>query len=269
MKALKQRRRYLHSIALWIDIIGARLILQWSEALISVSNYTCNKLKEERGRKAPCFVLPQYRGDLESLRRTPRVWTHKPDAIKLLTVSNLNYREKYWGVLHLIEKICAYVFIKKNTISLTIAGGGMYEKQLREYIAKRLVPAGLMIDFVGFVTEPETLYKGSDIFVYCSELDGLPNVVLEAMAHGLPLILNDHEVYREFFVEERHCMYYNRDEHKGFCSALERLVEDTGLYSRLSVTNAEEFSKCFGLTALSGNGSIIIRALSLALKGFG
>lgn len=57
---------------------------------------------------------------------------------------------------------------------------------------QRLITASGAADFVHFtdtVRNPEEYLRASDVFVFPSEREGLPNAVLEAMATGLPVVL--------------------------------------------------------------------------------
>jgi glycosyltransferase involved in cell wall biosynthesis len=70
-------------------------------------------------------------------------------------------------------------------IELSIVGSGPDEAELRA-IARPLVDAGV-IRFVG-VTAPDdmpALLTGHDVYLLASEFEGMPNALIEAMAHGL------------------------------------------------------------------------------------
>ncbi|TAE47149.1 MAG: glycosyltransferase family 1 protein [Bacteroidetes bacterium] len=69
----------------------------------------------------------------------------------------------------------------------TLAGKGeLYEAYRERYAAEN-------IDFLGFVTDEQLsqLYKTQDLFVLPTRFEGMPTVVLEAMAHQMPVIVSD------------------------------------------------------------------------------
>jgi glycosyltransferase involved in cell wall biosynthesis len=72
--------------------------------------------------------------------------------------------------------------------TLVIAGDGPDRPALEE--AARLLPCSRRIRFLGNVMELGALMGASDVFVLPSLWEGLPLVLLEAMAHGLPVIGN-------------------------------------------------------------------------------
>ncbi|MCA9018989.1 MAG: glycosyltransferase, partial [Planctomycetaceae bacterium] len=71
-------------------------------------------------------------------------------------------------------------------VGLAIAGEG----HLRDTLQKQIDSLGFAerIRLVGFLSDPRELYQASDLFVLSSLREGLPNVVLEAMASARPVI---------------------------------------------------------------------------------
>jgi glycosyltransferase involved in cell wall biosynthesis len=75
------------------------------------------------------------------------------------------------------------------TARLTILGGGPLESDLKSQ-RERL---GLTdaVHFVGFQSNPYPYFKHADLFVLSSRYEGLPLVVLEALAVGTPVVATD------------------------------------------------------------------------------
>ncbi len=72
---------------------------------------------------------------------------------------------------------------------LTIVGVGELEAELRSKAAA----LGLadVVALVGFQEQPERFFAHADVFVLSSRYEGMPNVVLEALACGLPIVAFD------------------------------------------------------------------------------
>ncbi len=68
-----------------------------------------------------------------------------------------------------------------------IAGQG----KLEEYLKKKIKQLKLeeYVILMGFIEQPGPYYQAADIFVLPSLFEGMPNVVMESMAHGTPAIL--------------------------------------------------------------------------------
>jgi len=94
------------------------------------------------------------------------------------------------GVTYLL-KACAKLKAEGENFVLNIAGDGPLRAEL-ESEAKAL-ELGSRVCFLGWVPReklPE-LYREADIFVLPSFDEGMPNVILEAMASGLPIVATD------------------------------------------------------------------------------
>jgi glycosyltransferase involved in cell wall biosynthesis len=75
---------------------------------------------------------------------------------------------------------------------LTIVGDGPLEQQTKEH-AEQLGVSD-RIDFAGYIPYGaglEDLYLQSDVFLHVSHTEGLPQVLIEAMAAGLPIVATD------------------------------------------------------------------------------
>lgn len=85
------------------------------------------------------------------------------------------------GFNHLINAV-AQLAKEGFDIGLVIAGEG----HLKEELQQRINELGMQdrIQLAGFLSDPRTLYRAIDVFVLSSLREGLPNVVLEAMATG-------------------------------------------------------------------------------------
>lgn len=80
----------------------------------------------------------------------------------------------------------ALALCRDPTLRLTIVGDGPEATKLKELAQARSVAA--QTEFRGFVPDPYPLFAAADAFVLSSRFDGFPNVVLEALACGTPVI---------------------------------------------------------------------------------
>ena len=80
---------------------------------------------------------------------------------------------------------------------LAVVGCGPYERQLHARAAA--LPCADRIDFVGALDKPDlgSYYRAADVFAFASTTETQGLVLVEAMAHGLPVAAVDCPVSRE------------------------------------------------------------------------
>jgi glycosyltransferase involved in cell wall biosynthesis len=105
------------------------------------------------------------------------------------------WRTRYIGVGRLVSQknfallIRAFASQAGAGDTLTIAGDGP-ERSALERLAQDLGVADRVI-FPGHLTSTDELLSEADVFVLSSDYEGLPAVLIEAMAAGLPIVTTD------------------------------------------------------------------------------
>lgn len=118
----------------------------------------------------------------------------KAEEFCILFVSRLIERKGLQFFIPQLQKIQKNI---NRNIRLIIVGNGPYreelEKLVKEYGAEKLVR------FEGQKNRDELLlyYQSADVFILPSKWEGMPNVVLEAMACGLPIVMTPCEGSKE------------------------------------------------------------------------
>ena len=85
--------------------------------------------------------------------------------------------------------IQAFFILKNLPCKLLLVGGGVMEEELKQ----KVHDLGMMdkIIFTGFEKNPFKYVSRSDCFVLSSDVEGFPNVLIEALACGKPVISTD------------------------------------------------------------------------------
>jgi len=111
----------------------------------------------------------------------------------LVTVGRLSYQKNYEGLIQIIKKAN-----KKNNLKLIILGDGDLRESLYDLCNEMGVSYSVEdlnkdvdVVFMGYQNNPYQFLTEKSIFVLASHYEGLPNVVLEAMSCGLPIISSD------------------------------------------------------------------------------
>lgn len=111
-----------------------------------------------------------------------------PDTIRLLSVGNVS---KYKN-LRLLFNGLDLVRHKNHEFSLTIVGGYKTDRDFSEVYGYS-VRSDFDVNMLGKIAHSEVLktYLNHDILLFLSGCENLPNILLEAMAAGMPVIVLD------------------------------------------------------------------------------
>lgn len=123
-------------------------------------------------------------------------------------------------------------------LSFQVAGDGPLRTRL-ESLATKAGLSSNVFSFLGVQTEMSSVYRQSDILVLTSEHEGTPNVVLEAMVHGIPVVATRVGGVPEVLSEE--CgILVDPSDFDALCSATAKLIKDPDLRRRLG-RNAQKY----------------------------
>jgi glycosyltransferase involved in cell wall biosynthesis len=150
------------------------------------------------------------------------------------------FRWLFAGRLH-VQKNLALLFsefaalnkIGSGAGKLMIVGDGPIAKDLHTY-AKELGIAGL-ITWLGWIQRDEVLsaYQSADAILNPSQYEGLPNVVLEAMACSRPVIASDIPGNNTLVLHEQTGLLFQLDDPHSLRKAMARFLLDPALVEKL------------------------------------
>lgn len=174
---------WLQTHRLW----AYRFAMHFCSKVISVSHATARWLVEERGLPENKITVIPYGVNLEIFnhsrngRLRPELGI-PPDVPVVGVVARLHPQK---GHEYLI-KAARVLADKFKDLKIVLVGDG----ELRAELEQAVVEAGLSETFIflGFRSDVRDLLSMFDIFVLPSLYEGLPNVILEAMATNLPVV---------------------------------------------------------------------------------
>lgn len=160
----------------------------WSKKII----VPCQYLKEKLNIKDAVVINNAITNNLINNEEKSK---REDDPIRLIMVTKFYFKEKAEGVLRVISALSKIKTVKN--IRLDIFGYGYFEKEIFMEADKIKLAQNIKVHFNGKSDNIYGEYQKSDIFVYWSNLDVMPNVFLEAMAFGLPIIVNNFPSFGE------------------------------------------------------------------------
>ncbi|HET6884334.1 MAG TPA: glycosyltransferase [Pirellulales bacterium] len=138
------------------------------------------------------------------------------------------------GVLELIES-CRQWLDRLPGHALLLVGAGPLEAKLRENAEQLNV--GRRIHFAGWRMDVAQIMKASDVVVLPSRWEGMPNVILEAMAVGKAVVSTDVEGVRELLGEEAGEQIAPRGDYRQFAERIAALAADDARREQLAASN--------------------------------
>ena len=184
-------RKAVYKVA---DRYSAKYVTQY----ISVSRALKDKLIKERdipaGRISVIYngvELEQYNPNLQISEIGRQSLAISDDDPIVGTIGRLVYQK---GLPYFLEA-AQYVCSKKQHVRFVIVGGGPEEANLKK-LAKKL---GILkqCTFTGPRFDIAELLSAFDVFVLASLIEGLPRVIIEAMAMARPIVATDINGVRE------------------------------------------------------------------------
>lgn len=166
----------------------------------------------------------------------------KKDSIKAVFCGRVSTEKNLPMLVRMWSTIRERVQAQGKEIELVIIGDGPYRAEMEE----KLAPQGAR--FLGFRhgVELATLYASCDFFIFPSTTDTLGQVVMEAQASGLPVIVTDQGGPKEIVHDQHHdtptAFVLRHDDEPAWIDTTVKLACDDDLRSTLG-TNGVELMK--------------------------
>ena len=161
-----------------LNRINFFLLSRWFHATVAVSNNVRKALVEQYGfNEKRTFLI--YNGaqesDAQSKERTGKNFT-------------IGAAGRYFPVkdFPFMVEIARNALEMESAIRFEIAGDGPEKNRVAEMIRRYGIEESFLLR--GFLDDVVPFYTGIDVFMNTSVHEGLPMSILEAMAHGLPII---------------------------------------------------------------------------------
>ena len=205
-----------------------RLVLKYARAV--VANSEGLRALSEASDSFPVSVIPNgVDTELFQPRAASSISSQPGESLHVLFVGRFHEQKNLEFLFRQIARLGA------DSFELHLVGDGPEEKRLRSLagqlgIEKSIVWHG----WVARTALPGT-YQSSDCLVNPSLYEGMPNVVLEAMACGLPVLASNIKGHDEIVVNNETGLLFDLGEPDALISAFKRML-DVDLRRRMGVS---------------------------------
>ena len=196
------------SLSSWIIKILIKKIYPLAKILISNSYGVANDLKKNFNIKNSIKVIysPIDIGFIRNISNQKCDIFENDKRIKFITVGRLDAGKNHQMMIKSFSKLSDI-----NTV-LYILGDGILKQELEELVYKLNLKNRVI--FLGFDNNPYKYLSKADIFLFSSNFEGFPTVLIEALACSLPIVSTDClNGPREILDKNiNNCLYHTKEE---------------------------------------------------------
>ena len=159
-------------------------LLKFADRIICPATAIKNDLQINFGIRPDKMITIYNPVQVEVIRS--KLPPHHPDkhssVYKIVSAGTLEHRKGF----DLLIKVMSKIVKKNHKVHLTLLGDGPEKENLR----KQINSLGLSdhVRLAGYQKNPFIYFSEADLFVLSSRYEGLPNVVLESLACGTPVV---------------------------------------------------------------------------------
>jgi glycosyltransferase involved in cell wall biosynthesis len=235
---------------------GGWLNLQTPNLLAANSRAALQYALEQGQSESKLFHLPSV---VDTNQWTPAS-PHPPRPLRLLAVGRLVRAKRFDRFLSVLAGLRHDYH---QEVKGVIVGDGPLQGEL-ETQAQRFGLQSSVIEFRGRVDDPAPVYREMDALVVTSDFEGTPNVILEAMASGLPVIATRVGGVPEVVHHGKNGLIVDADDVDGMIDGVNKLIANPHLRARLGKA-ARAYVECHhSLDCLPGR---LVELYNKALHG--
>ncbi|MCX6171894.1 MAG: glycosyltransferase family 4 protein [Flavobacterium sp.] len=168
------------------------------------------------------------------------------DKIILLNVARQEYQKGQDILLKALTLLPKDILEKVHL--LIVGREGKLSNELFQFVKENKLEE--KVTFLGHRTAIPELLKMSNIFVFPSRFEGLPGVLIEAEAAGLPIICTDLSMMKEVVSVNQNAFVFELDNEKQLAACISKLVLDDTIRNRFALESKNIFNQKFQIETI-------------------
>ncbi len=180
------------------------------------------------------------------------------DVLKPVFLSNRNFQSLY--NVPCVLRAFARIQAQRPEARLIVVGNGPEREHVRA-VARELALRN--VEFVGFVkpTEMGRYYDEADVYLNASDIDNMPNSIIESFACGLPVVTTRAGGIPYVVEHERNGLLVDCGDHEGLANAALRVLDDPALARRVIDEGLSDVQRLYTWEAVGEGWATLYRRL--------
>ncbi len=145
----------------------------------------------------------------------------------------------------LFLRTCLRLGRRFDDLAFVLCGDGDQRQPLEAYAAQ--LGLGDRCHFLGLQSDVAPVFAAAALLIQSSDWEGLPNVVMEAMAAGVPVVATDAGGTRELIKDGVHGFLVPVGDENALVDRAEKVLADPVLAARLAAAAQEEIDSRFSI----------------------
>lgn len=193
-------------------------------------------------------------GNITSVPNTDSTINTNKDVLKIGGVFRLTPEKNPLMWIDVAERVLEQY---STGIEFVLVGGGSMLDQVSERIEQS--PYKENIETVGMIDDVSKMYSEFDLLLHVSDIEGLPNVILESQAHGVPVICTDAGGSKSAFIPSISGKLIEIGNIDGAVQALISAIDDVEWRKNASLAGIEYIKQSFSANKIFNNWISIYR----------
>jgi glycosyltransferase involved in cell wall biosynthesis len=216
----------------WLQIESLRK----ANGALFLTQYAADIIQSYTGKLKKVRIIPHGIGD--NFRRV-NISVNRPEdrsTIRCTYVSNADLYKHQWHVVEAIGMLREVGF--DVCLNLVGAGSGVAVERVHESV-KRVDPECTFVSILPAQKHEEIAQRlfDSDVFIFASSCENMPNTLVEAMAAGLPIACSDRGPMPE--VLQKGGVYFDPENPASIFEAVKKIIENESLRTNISSISLE------------------------------